>query len=257
MAEASAKFSAAVASGVRPVPVANPVLQFLHFPECGVPICFDMGTKEWLDSCKVIPELVRMPYEICWMEYSVTTDDGTPVVVANLLLARSRKTRQSEQSHEVVHHIFGRAGKDIWDHFGARTLTAQLEPNAGPGSLNCSEKAADIELRRVKAFLSALHCSNVRRHEHTPDAKLQKARAKRGKAPLFSYWTLQLDGKSERGENQGGTHASPRVHLRRGHPRQHAPGKWTWVQPHAVGNKARGVVHKDYSAGPGLTGPQG
>lgn len=102
----------------------------------------------------------------------------------------------------------------------------------------------------VKAFLSALHCSNVRRQEHAPDVKLQKARARRGKAPLFSYWTLQLDGKSDRGADHGGTHASPRVHLRRGHPRQYAPGKWTWVQAHAVGNRAAGIVHKDYSAGP-------
>jgi hypothetical protein len=112
-----------------------------------------------------------------------------------------------------------------------------------------------VHVRACQSFLSALHCCNVKQEEHHPDAKLNKARAKRGKAPLFSYWTLQLDGKTERGNDHGGTHASPRVHLRRGHPRQYTPGKWTWVQPHAVGNKAAGMVHKDYAAGPGLVSP--
>ena len=100
----------------------------------------------------------------------------------------------------------------------------------------------------VLAFLSAINCTNVRRAEHKPDAKLQKARAKRGKQPLFSYWTLELDlSRPESSESLGGTHASPRLHLRRGHARQYAPGKWTWVQPCAVGNKSAGMVHKDYA----------
>lgn len=104
-----------------------------------------------------------------------------------------------------------------------------------------------LSLRLIAQFLSALHCTNVFRQRHPPSEKLQKARTKRGKAPLFSYWTLQLGQKNERGESLGGTHASPRVHLRRGHPRQYAPGKYTWVQPHAVGHRELGMVHKDYS----------
>jgi hypothetical protein len=100
-----------------------------------------------------------------------------------------------------------------------------------------------------KSFLSALNCTNINRIEHNPSDKLQKARAKRGKQPLFSYWTLEIDLPKSRaaGEDYGGTHASPRLHLRRGHPRQYAPGKYCWVQPCVVGNKAAGIVHKDYS----------
>lgn len=99
-------------------------------------------------------------------------------------------------------------------------------------------------------FLTALNCCNVRRTEHKPDTALQKARAKRGKQPLFSYWTLDIDldhAQTDR-ESMGGTHASPRLHLRRGHARQYAEGKYCWVQPHVVGNKKLGMVHKDYRA---------
>jgi len=44
-----------------------------------------------------------------------------------------------------------------------------------------------------------------------------------------------------------GTHASPALHLRRGHARQYSPGLYTWVQPCIVGNKKDGLVHKDYA----------
>lgn len=64
--------------------------------------------------------------------------------------------------------------------------------------------------------------------------------------PLFSYWTLHLTHTDGTPRPMGGTHNSPRVHLRRGHPRQYAPGRWTRVQPCAVGSPSRGMVHKDY-----------
>jgi hypothetical protein len=116
--------------------------------------------------------------------------------------------------------------------------------DAAEGEFSIIQSVIDV----MAAFLSALNCTNIKRVEHRPDAKLQKARAKRGKQPLFSYWTLELDlSRAESSESLGGTHASPRLHLRRGHPRQYAPGKFTWVQPCAVGNKKAGMVHKDYA----------
>lgn len=59
---------------------------------------------------------------------------------------------------------------------------------------------------------------------------------------------IDLDHAQTDRESMGGTHASPRLHLRRGHARQYAEGKYCWVQPHVVGNKKLGMVHKDYRA---------
>ncbi len=204
--------------------------------------CFWLGEVEDTDGLQVIPELCRLPYDVCWFEVACTTD-ARHWTVGALIVATPTTTRM----------IGFRKLAGTWE---LRYVTDMEKFSAGqmwtlPAEQRAADEAKAVRLK-IAAFLSALHCSNVRRQEHAPDAKLQKARAKRGKAPLFSYWTLQLDGKSERGADQGGTHASPRVHLRRGHPRQYAPGKWTWVQAHAVGNKASGVVHKDYSAGPAL-----
>jgi len=45
---------------------------------------------------------------------------------------------------------------------------------------------------------------------------------------------------------QGGTHAAPRWHVRRGHWRQLADGRRVFVRQCEVGDPARGGVVKDY-----------
>lgn len=204
--------------------------------------CFWLGDIEGVLDLKTIEDLCRLPYDTCWFEGEAPGKAG--LFIGMLCIQRS------DQFHAAV---FARH-KNMWSFEGtieaARFEDVKMAMRPADKS---SEAICSFMMYAVKAFLSALHCSNVQRQEHAPSVKLQRARAKRGKAPLFSYWTLQLDGKSERGEHQGGTHASPRVHLRRGHPRQYAPGKWTRVQAHAVGNRAAGVIHKDYSAGPALS----
>lgn len=45
---------------------------------------------------------------------------------------------------------------------------------------------------------------------------------------------------------KGGTHASPRWHMRRGHWRNYKSGKRVWVEQMEVGDKSKGVIVKDY-----------
>lgn len=211
-------------------------------------VCFWLGDIEGTLDLKTIQELCKLPFDTCWFECEVSA----PSAAGHALFAGLLCSQGPSGFNAAMFTKF----KGLWAFEGSLHASRFEDVNMVMRPANPDTKdSLAMMIYAVKAFLSALHCSNVGRSEHKPEPKLTKARAKRGKAPLFSYWTLQLDGKSERGENQGGTHASPRVHLRRGHPRQHAPGKWTWVQPHAVGNKASGVVHKDYSAGPALLVP--
>lgn len=97
-------------------------------------------------------------------------------------------------------------------------------------------------------FMNTLNqCSNVFIKNNTHPAALQKKRLKKGKLPLFEYKTLHVRPRNTDGKSKGtGTHASPRLHLRRGHIRRYKDGKKIWVQPCMVGNKKLGVVHKDY-----------
>lgn len=212
-------------------------------------VCFALGCIDHTVALTAIPELCRLPYQTCWFEAEFQNeDDPTRRVCVGMLC--------SEEEGGFNAAVFARHTSGWWVLAGV-VHADSLQDNemlVQCPAVDGARRQMHVMTYGVKAFLSALHCTNVRRQEHVPDAKLQKARAKRGKSPLFSYWTLQLDGRCERGHDHGGTHASPRVHLRRGHPRQYAPGKWTWVQAHAVGNRAAGVVHKDYRAGAALVG---
>ncbi|MCY1306435.1 hypothetical protein D9M70_562970 [compost metagenome] len=101
--------------------------------------------------------------------------------------------------------------------------------------------------RMAAHVFDVLRCVNVATVEHPAPERLNAKREARGKVPLFSFKTLTLAAPNARrpGLVLGGTHASPRVHLRRGHIRQLADGRSVWVQPCVVGSK-HGVVHKDY-----------
>jgi hypothetical protein len=105
----------------------------------------------------------------------------------------------------------------------------------------------------AKNFFYVLGCSNVATVDVPAPAPLNKKRAKKGAAPIQTYKTLHLVVPSVNGAraNLGGTHNSPRVHLRRGHVRQLQDGRRIWVQACVVGAK-HGVVHKDYAISYGV-----
>lgn len=98
-------------------------------------------------------------------------------------------------------------------------------------------------------FLSALACENVSTDtDHKPDAKLNKARVKKGKTPLFEYKVLKINTQvsATDANDSSGTHASPRTHLRRGHIRKLKNGKTIWVNGCVVSGSKEGIVNKDY-----------
>lgn len=109
-------------------------------------------------------------------------------------------------------------------------------------------KSRQIWAGRVLQFLSALNCSNTFLQNNTPSEKIQKKRIKNGKLPFFEYKTLHIKISAVKNKTASGlgTHASPRVHLRRGHIR-HLENKHVWVQPCVVGSKQSGIIYKDYA----------
>lgn len=205
-------------------------------------ICFYGGDAEDISRLSSVDELCRLPYDACWVEFSLG-DGCTKKILSYLAL---------EVNHAYVALVFTRIKKDRWIFMTA--MAPELgKANSGKTTFSNARPSLDRELLQsvahtFRAFLSALNCINVEKEEFLPSDKLQKARTRRGKTPLFSYWVLNLvrPKSAKSPELLGGTHASPRVHLRRGHPRQCASGKYIWVQPHIVG-RGPGMVHKDYA----------
>jgi hypothetical protein len=115
------------------------------------------------------------------------------------------------------------------------------------------EEAAKFTLLGAMKFIRVYTsvCQTLKhRHVETldiePDAKENRVRRIKGKAPLFTYKTLVIgEPKPQIKTGKGGTHASPRSHLRRGHYRTSKNGNRYWVSAAFV-NGAPGFVHKDY-----------
>jgi hypothetical protein len=204
-------------------------------------VCFFVGSESDVSGLKVVPEISRLPYDVCWFEWT-NNIDGREVLIGSLCW---------KKDDDIRGQTFVRVG-GAWQFiffWGSIAESGKLlvyyghEQQPNESSIRFYQNSVCI----IRVFLTAIACSNVKKIEHKQPEKLQSARAKRGKKPLFSYWTLELKPDRTESDPLGGTHSPPRLHLRRGHARQYAQGKWTWVQPCIVGNKSEGMVHKDYA----------
>lgn len=105
--------------------------------------------------------------------------------------------------------------------------------------------------------LCFMHTKNVSIDTVTPDAKLSKAHQKRGHEPLSVYKVLRITPMgSGRSDGAGeGKHASPSMHIRRGHFKHYNEGNGLlfgkyegvyWWEQRLVGNRTQGTVQKEY-----------
>lgn len=206
-------------------------------------VCFYLGDSRdiaAIDSPSLSAMRVDLPFETTWFEFDLHSQASAPVVFGVM----ADKAKDGEAWLAAFARIHGE-----WNYL----FTGLTEDNME--AMTCDDDMESVKpefyrlvIGAIRTALCAMRCANIDRVEHQPSEKLQRARAKRGRLPLFSFWTLEIDlqKSNEAGHEYGGTHASPRLHLRRGHPREYRPGKFCWVQPHAVGNKKLGIVHKDY-----------
>lgn len=99
-------------------------------------------------------------------------------------------------------------------------------------------------------YMAALESKSARASDCPEPKKLNSARAKKGKPPVFEYKIvdLVLPSQYHPSSQDGGTHASPRMHWRRGHIRNLMDGKRIPVSPCIVGASENGILLKEYRA---------
>ena len=107
-------------------------------------------------------------------------------------------------------------------------------------------------LATVGAWLNTLDTGSV---AHVPTARKSLINSKRqakGQGPiLFDWHTVTIAPTAAKSGHKGGTHASPRLHDRRGHWRTiKASGKRVWVRHCKVGDASKGAIFKDYKVSP-------
>ena len=100
--------------------------------------------------------------------------------------------------------------------------------------------------RMVVATLMKLADASTGYRATPKNTFINKKRKAKGKPAIsFDWTTVEIGPKQEKTVSQGGTHASPRLHDRRGHWRN-LSGKQIWVRSCKVGDASLGVVFHDY-----------
>lgn len=151
-------------------------------------------------------------------------------------------------------------GSSSWCNFSALQLFCRdgwdllFDPDTGFNKEEFRPDIAAIADHTYKNVLCALVMLSskgpVLDEVRAPSA-LNKVRAKKGKPEIFEYHilTIPAGARLARGLGDGGTHASPRLHWRRGHVRHLPTGARTMVRACLVGSADRGFIHKDYTMG--------
>ncbi len=112
-------------------------------------------------------------------------------------------------------------------------------------------------LRPMLLAVCFLHCRNVTTRAVAPEAKVNRARARRGKPPLHTYRVLEINPMAGVLATEGNVRSdglARALHICRGHFKTYAErplfgqlrGTWFW-RDHARGTPAAGVVEKDYA----------
>lgn len=118
----------------------------------------------------------------------------------------------------------------------------------GPVDENTTMDKTEAEM--LLGFVSAWYESLSRRREaYMPIVAptfTNRRKIAQGKMPTYDWRTVIIEPAEPRTECQGGTHASPRLHDRRGHLRRLRSGKNVWVKACKVGDPTKGAVFHDY-----------
>jgi hypothetical protein len=216
---------------------------------------------------------VRMPFSLTYFEYK-------PLEIFKWAADKSKQERWSMMATLVEEVRWAdKLFHYVWNFKQLRNGDIGLFP---PFTYTCDYKGNIIdwgvfnelnEERDSGIFLglftpllatSFLHCKNVIINSTEPSVKLQKARERRGKLPLFTFKTLEIKSmvKILREEGHSETEGLKRaLHICRGHfkdftqgpglGRGHGHGLYWW-DSQVRGNREIGAVIKDYKVSPNV-----
>lgn len=219
-------------------PLITRMMKFAPDPELAH--WFDTGDAS-IRPCGHVPdaEMFKLPYPVCCIVG--TQANGTAFVLR-------LQTSDTSKSMSVT-------GVFDWNNgqgqFGFEplllTLTGQgIQASTLEGEPPSNENFRPV-LQHIEDFLLAMQGGQT---AYVPKARpsfINSKRAAKGKGPvLFDWHTVTIGPRPDPQVSKGGTHASPRMHDRRGHWRTIASGKRVWVKECKVGDASKGVVFKDY-----------
>jgi hypothetical protein len=207
---------------------------------------------------------VRLPYETCWFDIKKNLDKSVPI--------ERQSTRCGMLTNQFESDIFLLWFYNYMDQSKRWTpsiycykiflQTRGIKETVSPQPLvtnapfdflqACYEDSYDLGALNYALLL--LNCKNIGTAKIEPDAKLNKARKKRGKLPAYSFHTLVVKPTTKKQKSIPKNLWHNRIHMCRGHFKIYTKekplmGKHVgryWWQPLMRGKDTNGVVEKEY-----------
>lgn len=201
-------------------------------------------------------DVIKLPYHTITVEYF-----GTQYKSKNVILAR-----QFDDGSITISSFSYVAECDFWfpclvnTHIGNIPIQGTIKVQYQcpfPKTLEYSGKTIDSTKGIIDnatfclvELLEALSCRNVTTEPiEKVNPSVNSRRIKAGKLPICETKMLVIDTKAESSgycKSVGGSHASPRQHLRRGHIRRHPTAGNLWINSCVVGDPSKGTITKSY-----------
>lgn len=188
------------------------------------------GTAEYITRT-VDAELQDGTVNFIYCYFLTQKDDGIHI---DLLLSNVDKTKVLIQTAKIFHN------------------GTELEFHIEEDPYDTIERNTALKSTIVALYMMTLGKNNFYMSVPTPEEiATNRKRISKGKKPLIEFKTAVIEGKKTvMSSTPHGTHASPRLHWRRGHWRTMSKsGKKTWIAPMEVGDEANGRVIKTYAIG--------
>ena len=229
-----------------------------EYKDCLVSIKFDLGDIENVENMLSIskPFFFKIPAPICLFQVTVEMDlhfflakqcsGGTVWKAFNKQLNDGFRFFQEDFELFIPDDGYSIIAKKISTDEVLIT-DKDFEGEFQQGDLSDTNLWVLQKFFQIAIAIEVFSCSNVIAVNNDPPKFINAKRIQKGKQPFFSYKTLHIKDGNVSNKNRGeGTHASPRLHLRRGHIRRYASGERVWVRATLVGDKSKGFVLHDY-----------
>ncbi len=204
--------------------------------------------------------LLRLPFDEVIFEYEAEEEDDKydrHVLLCRHVAPRDTgfELRDIDLNQESLISVFAlhhRVKEDRWIGASESPFVLSTSPDALVYRLKDRDYNTDYTIvgdATVTIFCCvALASSTFIQKQVIVPTKLQQARARSGKPPLYEFKTVGINPQTEIRKPSIGTHSSPVLHWRRGHYRR-LPGRIIPVAPCLVGDPKNGIIDKEYNIG--------
>lgn len=200
---------------------------------------------------------VRLPYPMTVLEF---VESGGKVVVIATETYDSRGDRCIATNilytgtDPDTAHVWAVSNWCVGVRVSEHPMTADGGLDVVSLDIRTQQPVEDLDWKRLEckvvwctlSLILALQCCNVTTETIPAPLALNRKRSARGKLPFVEYKILTVGGEDAESNFTGGTHVSPRQHIRRGHVRRLPHGRRVWVHQCLVGDPKKGMIVKDY-----------